>query len=203
MVQLTRVRGESLTDFSAVMEGKLSELSDVECGIISLVWDSKEHFIRWPETALLLWPGCIRPKGNKKHIYPEPIKIKLKDAGIKIDWAATWVNGPAVMAFIYAGGERPPKRSKPSKGWNIHHIYDNKHPWPGASGTLHSVKDGEHFTQSAGLVAIHPIAEALAEEYFYFSWLLRYESYVRFSYDPDEVLSARGRSWPSRAPLPA
>ena len=177
-----------MTNFKAVMEGKLSELNDVERRIIMLVMDNMKHFIRWPERMLLLWPGCARAKGKNYFKYPESIKSKLKDAGIRIDRRS---NGPAVMAFSYAGGERPPKRSTPSQGWNIHHIYDGKHPWPGSSGTLHSVKDGEHFTRSAGLVAIHPIAEALAEEYFYFSWILRRESYVRFSYDPDKVLSAR------------
>lgn len=177
-----------MTNFKAVMEGKLGELSDVERRIIMLVFDNMKHFIRWPERMLLLWPGCARAKGKNYFNYPESIKSKLKDAGIRIDRRS---NGPAVMAFSYAGGERPPKRSTPSQGWNIHHIYDGKHPWPGSSGTLHSVKDGKHFTRSAGLVAIHPIAEALAEEYFYFSWLLRRESYVRFSYDPDKVLNAR------------
>ena len=166
-----------------MIDRKLSELSDVERGVVSLVWDNREHFIRWPEKALLLWSGCVR---TKYHSYPKSIKDKMKDAGVKIDSRS---NGPAVMAYNYAGGERPPKRSTPTEGWNIHHIYDGKHPWPGSSGTLHAVKDGEHFTQSAGLVAIHPIADALAKEYFHFSWLLRRESYLRFSYDPDDVLS--------------
>ena len=49
------------------------------------------------------------------------------------------------------------------------------------------MKDGNHFTQSAGLVAVHPIAEALADEYSYFAWLLRCESFKRFDYDPDLV----------------
>jgi len=42
---------------------------------------------------------------------------------------------------------------------------------------------------SAGLVAIHPVAEALKDEYFYFAWLLRHEAFLRFKYDPDAVLS--------------
>ena len=43
----------------------------------------------------------------------------------------------------------------------------------------------------AGLVAIHPIAEALKDEYFYFAWLLRHEAFLRFGYDPDAVLSEK------------
>lgn len=31
------------------------------------------------------------------------------------------------------------------------------------------------------------IAEALADEYFYFAWSLRRESFIRFNYDPEKV----------------
>ena len=57
--------------------------------------------------------------------------------------------------------------------------------------SLHAVKNGRHFTQSAGLVVVHPIAEAPRDEYFYFAWLLRYEAFLRFGYDPDAVLSEK------------
>jgi hypothetical protein len=53
------------------------------------------------------------------------------------------------------------------------------------------VKNGKHFTQSAGLVAIHPIAEALKDEYFHFALLLRHEAFLRFNYDPDAVFSQK------------
>lgn len=46
-------------------------------------------------------------------------------------------------------------------------------------------------TQSAGLVAIHPIAEALKDEYFYFARLLRHEAFLRFNYDPDVIFSEK------------
>lgn len=46
------------------------------------------------------------------------------------------------------------------------------------------------FTQSAGLVAIHPIADALADEFAIFAWRLRAESFLRFGYDPEGVFSA-------------
>ena len=53
------------------------------------------------------------------------------------------------------------------------------------------IKDGNHFTKSAGLVAIHPVAEAPGGECFYFAWLLRHEAFLRFGYDPDAALSGR------------
>jgi len=54
---------------------------------------------------------------------------------------------------------------------------------------LHATKKVCHFTQSAGLVAVHPIADALADEFPFFTWLLRAEAFVRFKYDPDGVFS--------------
>jgi len=55
--------------------------------------------------------------------------------------------------------------------------------------SFHAMKDVKHFTLAAGLVAKHPIAKALKDEYFYFAWQLRHEAFQRFGYDPDAVLS--------------
>ena len=79
----------------------------------------------------------------------------------------------------------------------MHHIYDGKFPRPGRSHTAHAVKDEQLFTHSAGLVAVHPVADALADEVAYFAWLLRREAYDRFQFDPDQVFG----SSPSRTGL--
>jgi len=65
--------------------------------------------------------------------------------------------------------------------------------------SLHAVKNGRHFTQSAGLFATRPVAEAprdeyfVAEaprdEYFHFARLLRHEAFLRFDCDPGAVFS--------------
>jgi len=47
------------------------------------------------------------------------------------------------------------------------------------------------FHAGAGLVALHPIAEALEDEYFYVAWLLRHEAFLRFGCDPDAVFSEK------------
>ena len=57
--------------------------------------------------------------------------------------------------------------------------------------SLRAVRDGKHFTQSAGLVAIHPAAEAPRGECFRFARLPRHEAFLRFDYDPDTVFSER------------
>ncbi len=46
---------------------------------------------------------------------------------------------------------------------------------------------GDDFTEAAGLVAIHPVADALADDLAYCAWLLRHEAYLRFGFDPDRV----------------
>jgi hypothetical protein len=71
-----------------------------------------------------------------------------------------------------SGGIRP-SRFGSNNAWSIHHIYSGKFPYIGKYDTLHASHDGRHFTQSAGLVAIHPIADQLADEYPFFSWYLR------------------------------
>ena len=41
------------------------------------------------------------------------------------------------------------------------------------------------------LIAIHPVANAVFEEYPCVAWLLRAKAFLRFGYDPDSVFSAR------------
>ena len=45
--------------------------------------------------------------------------------------------------------------------------------------------------KSAGLVAIHPVAETLKDEYFHSARLLGHEAFLRFKYDPGAALSER------------
>lgn len=139
-------------------------------------------FTRWPSRALLLWPDFVRKKKQYPR-YPEWIRVVAKAGGVKLD---TRINGPAVAAFTIAGGARP-KRYGSTNAWTIHHIYSGKFPHPGKTSTLRSAADGRHCTQSAGLVAIHPIADQLCDEYPAFAWLLRAEAFRRFGYDPDAV----------------
>jgi hypothetical protein len=88
-----------------------------------------------------------------------------------------------------AGGERP-ARSIRRKQWSVHHIYDGQFPFPGRTRSVRAVTDDQLFTHSAGLVAIHPLADALADEIAYFAWLLRREAYDRFQFDPDGVFGS-------------
>ena len=55
--------------------------------------------------------------------------------------------------------------------------------------SFHPVKNRRRFTQSAGLVAIHPVAEAPEDEQFHSAWLLGHEAFPGFDCDPDAIFS--------------
>ena len=171
-------------DIDEILSLKFHELSLQEQKLVSEIWSLRESFIKWPKFSRLLLPGIIRPKSGF-HNYPIEITKELKAKRIAVDRRT---NGPAIMSYLLAGGERP-KRREGNHEWTIHHIYDGKFPIKQGYETLRAVTEGEHFTQSAGLVAIHPIAEALADEYFFFAWQLRWEAYKRFGYDPQNIFN--------------
>jgi hypothetical protein len=170
-----------MNKFLSRVELEFSRLTASERRIISEVWGRNADYIRWPARVRLLWPECVR---IKYHRIPDRIKEEARSKEVQVDSRS---NGPAIMSFLLAGGERPTRSN--GQGWHIDHIYDGKFPWISKARSLHAVKAGNHFTQAAGLVAIHPIAEALKDEYFYFAWQLRHEAFLRFGYDPDGVFS--------------
>lgn len=151
-------------------------------------------FVHYPKESLLLIRGCdrVRPEGarHKYHTYPDALKAAARKRGIYLD---SRPNGPAIASFQFAGGDRP-LRFGSTNAWSVHHLYSGKFPYLGRADTLHAPKDGLHFTQSAGLVAVHPVADALCDEIPAFSWLLRARSFERFGYDPDGVFSTARRT---------
>ncbi len=146
-------------------------------------------FVRFPKRAVLLWQGCDRvaPEGKKQkyHSYPLFIKDAARKLIIPLD---TRANGPAITSFLFAGGERP-ERFGSTNAWSIHHLYSGKFPYLDRMESLHGQKDGKHFTQSAGFVAVHPLADALSDEFPAFAWLLRVHAFEKFGYDPDHVFT--------------
>jgi len=173
----------AMDQFRSKIDLELNRLAPSERKVATEVWGHRADYIRWPVKAMLLWPGCVR---TKYHRVPERIKEEARSRGVQVDSRS---NGPAVMSFLLAGGKRPKRSNR--QGWHVDHIYDGKFPWATRSRSLHAVKSGKHFTQAAGLVAIHPVAEALKDECYHFAWLLRREAHLRFGYDPDAVFSGR------------
>ncbi|MGA2206544.1 MAG: hypothetical protein ABSG10_07410 [Terracidiphilus sp.] len=170
-----------------------NELSKIETDsvrkVLLMVGQNLTDFVRWPRSAILLWKGCNRvpPTGktHRYHQYTESIRTLARAKATSLDGRP---NGPAIAAYCLSGGERP-ERFGSSNKWSIHHVYSGKFLYPGATKTLHAAKEGLHFSQSAGLIAVHPIADGLADEFPFFAWLLRAESFNRFGYDPDGVFS--------------
>ena len=157
--------------------------------IANEVWSNKDRFIRWSTRSLLFWAGLVRhPDGRRKDCYKFSPKRKalLKRANLEEDARN---NGPAILAFRLAGGDRPTRVDFPRHHWSIHHIYDGRFPAKDGKSVLHASRDGEHFTQAAGLVALHPLADGLVGDCSFFAWLLRYEAFIRFNYDPDGVFN--------------
>jgi len=150
--------------------------------MIDWVWARPEDFLRWPKRAFLFIPGAVR---DPYHKYNPEQMAQIKAIRLAPD---TRSNGPAIMAFMLAGGERP-TRAVANKQWTIHHIYDGKHSLPNQPCS-HAVKEGRLFSEAAGLVAAHPIADALADEFALFAWLLRREAFIRFAFDPDRVFNS-------------
>ncbi len=165
----------------------LSEIGRLEGAhvrrIVSDICESLLDLARWPSGAQLFWDGCVRNSNRAYHVYSPEQKLVLRSAGVVGDGRP---NGPAIAAFNLSGGTRPPRHGSHNL-WSIHHIYSGKFIYPGKSSTLHASKEGRHFTQSAGLVALHPLADAAADEFPLVSWLLRSAAYDLFRYDPDAV----------------
>jgi len=148
--------------------------------IMEIVRENSPSFISWPERPLLLLPGVTREINY--HQYPAEVRQQLREAGITPD---SRNNGPAICSFLLAGGVRPLRQT--GKGWNIHHVYDGKFPYVNRTTTTHAINDGRYFTEAAGLVALHPLAHAMADEFAEFAWWLRREAYKRFGFDPDRI----------------
>jgi len=155
---------------------------DLEWKAVLASWLDSRRFFEWPQVGTLLWPGCTRDKQNQ--CYPPKLEKRLARLSLQPDPRN---NGPAIMAFLAAGGHRP---IWGTEGWPIHHIYDGIGEGPNRpQKVLRAVDDGEHFTHSAGLVAVHPAAHHLAHQSDLLRWLLRREAFLRFGYDPTNAFS--------------
>lgn len=152
------------------------------------VWLNSDQFIRWPKRTYCFWPGQVRANGTGRtpcYEYSQEQLALIAQAGLE---PRAWNNDPAIFAFKLAGGDRP-QRADWKWEWTIHHIYDGKFEAQPGWQTTHAVRHPAYFTEAAGLVALHPIADSLASEVTLFAWLLRHEAFKRFGFDPDGVFN--------------
>jgi len=86
---------------------------------------------------------------------------------------------PAKIAFQLAGGTIP-------EGWSLCHLYQGDYPFEGRSAPLNALNRGDHFSQSAGIVAVGSGDMASDEmERGCIVKTLRWVAYSKFGYDPD------------------
>src|ERR1051325_1797412 len=139
------------------------------------IWNQRHTYVRWPKEIRLLLPGVTRhPDGNNPNCYQYPVGLidEIQTAGLEV---RNYNNDPAIYAFLLTGGDRPRRSFPATWGWTIHHIYDEKHPAPAnvtAQPVPRAVRRGDLFTHSAGLVAVHPLADYVATNEPLLAWLL-------------------------------
>jgi hypothetical protein len=174
----------NMADAHAWYRNESQQVAEPACRKVLMdMVESLDVFIKWPERAILLWPGCDR--NTKYHSYSDLIKHLAREQRITLDGRT---NGPAIAAYRLAGGTRPTRYGS-RNCWSVHHLYSGKFPYVNQTETLHAAKNSNHFTQSAGLVAVHPLADQACDEFPFFAWLLRAMAFQKFGYDPDKVFS--------------
>src|SRR5437660_903621 len=76
--------------------------SEVERDLLQLVASHFPEFVRWATLAVLLRSGWDRTQRYFR--FPELLKLAAKTRNLRLDGRQ---NGPAILAFGIAGGERP------------------------------------------------------------------------------------------------
>jgi hypothetical protein len=153
------------------------------------IWNQRNTYIRWPRKSRLLLDGVTRhPDGNNQRCYnySDDLVRELAEAGLPDDRRN---NAPAILAFQLAGGDRPRRPYPSSWAWTIHHIYDGQHSGRGNQNVPRAVSDGKLFSEAAGLVAVHPLADYISTNVPLLAWLLRWEAFRRFNFDPMGVFN--------------
>ncbi len=144
-------------------------VAEVEAHCFALARTSLPECYRFAERAQLLWRGITRGNRNMTagldapdadlkdfilkvcdHHYHPVLHQFLVDNGVMLD--SPFPVTPEEVAFTLAGGSLAP--SQDDTQWRLRHVYDGRHPFEGRDYTLNAHDQGDHFTESAGLVAV-------------------------------------------------
>lgn len=161
--------------------------------------------IRFAERAQLLWRGITRGNrhatallddanhdaeavsqllnhGDPNRAYHPAFAQFLRANGIVLE-GRVFAVVPEEVAFRFAGGVLP-------DGWSVRHVYHSPVlRFNGEPTSLCADIDGDHFTQSAGIVALSPEFE---RDYFDLACvikMLRLCAWQKFRYDPDHYFN--------------
>jgi hypothetical protein len=158
-----------------------------------------EHY-RFAERAELFWRGITRGNRNMtagldapdadvkdfilkvcgNHYHPS-LREFLVNNRVMLD--SPFPVTPEEVAFTLAGGSLQP--SEDEGDWRLRHLYDGQHAFEGRDLTLNSYDDGDHFTESAGLVAVRSTSDDDLGQYGCVVKTLRWCAFENFGYDPD------------------
>ena len=85
-------------------------------------------------------------------------------------------------AFSYTRGHVP-QVSVADDGWRVMHLYAGAPAFDNGVA-FDAMADPKHYTQSACLVAVHPVVQHLMAQYPCIVYALRARSFTQFQYDP-------------------
>ena len=151
--------------------------------VLQIVGEHLNDFVQFPKRALLLWQDCDRkkPPGEKQRYHQYPVMIRelaKRKAG------SSWIREQMVLQGLHFSlpvGFVLRDMAARMIGLHITCTQANSR-YLNRVATTHAVKFGCHFTQSAGVITAHPIADAMCDEFPFFAWLLRAESFRRSGY---------------------
>jgi hypothetical protein len=177
-----------------------SKAFEVEGHCLALARTGLPEQYRFAERAELLWRGITRGNRNitagldapdadvkdfilrvSDHHYHPVLRQFFVDNGVKLD--SPFPTTPEEVAVTLAGGSI--QASEDDGHWRLRHLYEGKHAFEGRDHTLNSYDDGDHFTESAGLVAVRSTCDDDFGRYGCIITTLRWCVFDAFNYDPD------------------
>lgn len=181
--------------------------AEVERHCLALARRGLPECYRFAERAQLFWRGITRGNRNTtagldtpdahvkdfilkvcdSHYHPV-LRQFLVDNGVMLD--SPFPVTPEEVAFTLAGGSL--QSSEDESHWRLRHLYDGKHAFEGRAHTLNSYEDGDHFTESAGLVAVRSACDDNLGQYGCVAKTLRWCAFENFGYDPDRYFDPGG-----------
>lgn len=183
--------------------GDPSRASEVERHCLAVARTGLSEQYCFAERAQLFWRGITRGNRNMtagldasdadvkdfilricENHYDPALRQFLVANGVKL--ISPFPVTPEEVAFTLAGGSLQPSDNEGH--WKLRHLYDGKHPFEGRDRTLNSYEHGDHFTESAGLVAVRSTSDDDLGEYGCIIKTLRWSAYETFAHDPDHYI---------------
>lgn len=177
-----------------------SRASEVKRHCLMLAATGCPENYRFAERAQLFWRGITRGNRNMtacldapdadvkdfilrvcdNHYHPA-LRQFLVDNGVMYD--SPFPVTSEEVAFTLAGGSL--HASEDEGHWRLRHLYDGRHSFEGRERTLNAYDDGDHFTESAGIVAVRSTSDDDLGHYGCIIKTLRWRVFKDFNYDPD------------------